>query len=80
MPFIGRMGGQERGREGMRLTEMVDLQYISIKVDWEPRAKMAEWRGGDGAYISEEEGEKAQLGGGNASRRRSGVASAVRRR
>jgi hypothetical protein len=53
--FYWPEGWQERRREGMRLTAMVDLQCISFRVTGEPRAETAEERGGDGVCISKEE-------------------------
>jgi hypothetical protein len=54
--FYRAEGGQERGREGMRSTEMVDLQCNGFRVEGELGIEMVEGRGGDEACISEEEG------------------------
>jgi hypothetical protein len=54
--FYGPEVGQKRGREGTCLTVMLDLQYISFGVVGDRGAETAEGRGGDEAFISQEEG------------------------
>jgi hypothetical protein len=44
------------GWEGMHLTAMVDLQYVSFRVEGEPRAEIAKGRGGDEVCVLEKEG------------------------
>jgi hypothetical protein len=54
--FYRLEGGQERGREGMHPTTMIDLQCINFGVEGKLGAKIAEKRGCDAACISEKEG------------------------
>jgi hypothetical protein len=71
-PFYWSEGRQERGREGMHPTVMVDLQYIGFGVKGEPEAKTTEGREGDMSCILEEEGR----GCGSVEGRRVGDAAA----
>jgi hypothetical protein len=70
-------GGQEWGREGMRLTMMVNLQCVNFGVEGKLRAETTEERGGDRACISEEEGRGHDSVEG---RRVGGAVSAIRSR
>jgi hypothetical protein len=49
-------GRQERGQEGMCLTTMVDLHWVSFRVEEEQGAETVEGSGGDETCVSKEEG------------------------
>jgi hypothetical protein len=74
--FYRPKGGQERGREGMCPTVMVDLQCVGFGAEVESGTEMVEGRGGDGACVLEEEGrghvsvEGRQVGGATSAVRR----------
>jgi hypothetical protein len=57
--FYRAEGGQERGREGMRSTEMVDLQCNGFRVEGELGIEMVEGRGATRLAFQKRRGEGA---------------------